>query len=213
VSESLEKELAKVKVTPDHMEAILALRKREIPDKYISEHPGKGQQKFRYLKHTHATEVMLDSGLIFDYHVDIGNAIWFEEDHSAAVPCTLTVKLEVIDEENPANNKTIEKSVTETGFFQDGTSRKTMPRAAVITAAGSRGLPRCMMRMFGFGLDLYPEHSTPPKGWWAAFVGYAREYGVQIDAFREEIKTRGYTEDDLRPKFDEIMAILREMAE
>lgn len=196
----LDKELS-----PQQLSALTALATQKIPDEMILSHPGKGAQTFRYVSHVHATQVMQDSGLLYDYHADVGKAQYFDQDHSAAVPCTLTVRLYIKDDD-----VWVDKSITEVGVFED--QAKTMPRAAVIAAAASRGLPRCMFRMFGFGKELYKESATPPIGWWAALTRFSRRMGVTDDDLAKRLKDEGFTGEELSNRYEEAIEIVKEMS-
>jgi len=196
--------LAEDEITPETVRALTSLATARIPKEMISEHPGKGGRKFQYVKHTHATRVMLESGLLWDFKADVGNAMVFD-DRSAAVPCTLTVRIQL------RTGEWLERSVTEVGAFEDGGAG--MPSAMMVASAASRGLPRCMMRMFGWGIELYPDSETPPVGWWRALTGLARKYKVDPKLLRDQLKEEGFSEDDLGPKFDEIVGIIKDLAD
>lgn len=196
-------EILSLDLAPEVVQAVVSLKTGKLPPEMISNHPGKGGRIFSYVKHTHATMTMNNSGLLWDYDADVGNATLFE-DRSAAVPCKLTVRLVLND------GSTIERHVTEVGAFEDGTG--VMPKAMILASAASRGLPRCMMRMFGWGIELYPESATPPVGWWKALRGYAASKKIASKDLRAELKKRGFEEEDLELRYEEAVEIINEMS-
>lgn len=197
-------EILALDLSPEVLRAVQSLKTGTLPPEMISNHPGKGGKVFSYVKHTHATQTMNDSGLLWDFHANIGDAVLYE-DRSAAVPCTLTVRLVL------TTGETIERSVTEVGAFEDGSG--VMPKAMILASAASRGLPRCMMRMFGWGLELYPDSRTPPVGWWKALRGYAATKKIASSDLREELKKRGFEEKDLELRYEEAVQIINKMSE
>jgi len=191
--------LDQLELKPEVLRAVVAIRTRKIPPEMISEHPGKGGKKFRYLKHTNATDIMLDSGLPWDYEV-LSYQVF--PDKSVSALCKLTVRLQLKD------GTWVSRTITEVGVH-DGNVQPPLPTASAVAAAASRGLPRCIFRMFGLGKELYPDSVTPTAGWWSALNGYARNLKVAEADLIEALKKAGITKDDLEERYEEAIEIAR----
>lgn len=180
--------------------AITSLRTGKIPDSMISTHPGKGKQVFRYVKHTHATQVLVDAFPILTFDWKILDWEVFA-DKSAAVRGQLDVHFK------NKYGETITLTVIEIGVFEDLTTSKAMPTAALVASAASRALPRSMMRMFGWGIELYPDAKTTPDGWWKAIKGIAasRSPKVPEEIIVNWLKEHEITQEKLEEHYTEIV--------
>lgn len=160
-------------IDPRVAKAIRAIETSTIPPEQISEHPGKGGKKFRYVKHTHATQLMNDAfRSAWDWEV-ISYEVF--DDNSALAIGRITLHLPY---EDNGIMKVHKRVVQEVGNFQP--LGGGMNKAAAVSSASSRALLKCMFRAFGFGKELYPdkdEEVTPISAWNLLF-GQAKRFGI-----------------------------------
>jgi len=193
--------LDEIELKPEVLRSVVAIRTRTIPPEMISEHPGKSGKKFRYLKHTNATDIMLDSGLPWDYEV-LSYQVF--PDRSVAALCRLTVKLHLKD------GSWVSRTITEVGVH-DGNVQPPLPVASAVASAASRGLPRCIFRMFGLGKELYPDSVTPPAGWLRALLGYSKNLKIPEGDLIEALKKADITKENLQEHYEEAIEIVHSL--
>jgi len=201
-------------IDPKIAKAIQALRTSTIPKEQISEHPGKGGKKFRYVKHTHATMLMNDAFQqgwnweVLEYEVF--------SDTSACVLGRMTLNLPYDDH---GTMKIHQRVITEVGNFQP--IGGGMNAAASVSSAASRALLKCMFRAFGFGKELYPDkdEEVTPKAAWNMLLQQARRFKIEaielMTMFREKglVKKTKLSEDDkivFVDRFEEMWAAISE---
>lgn len=210
-------------VDPKFIQAVNVLKSKEIPKSAIKEHPGKGGKTFKYIDHIWATET-LQNGLpnlwcfeVFDWEhfreklkirKPDGNYIEIDS-RSVVARCKLTLFVPLKDT-NP--QAFLERWVTEVGVFEINDS---MPTAMGVASAVSRGLCRCMMRMFGIGLQFYrgDEQQPTPAEAWTSLKQFALNQGSDWSkefqqAYIDALKEKGITKENIVDKFSDAYEIL-----
>lgn len=193
-----EKILLNEDIPSETYRALMALRTKKIPKGMISVHPGKGDTPFRYVKHTHATEVLTDlyaAGVYFNWDVLDWEVF---DDYSTVTRGKLEVRF------RNTKGEWIVLQVTEVGAFEDLTTGHKMPKAMRVASAASRALPRAMMRMFGFGLELYPDVEFTEEQWWWTVAGNAKKKNVPIEEVVQFCKDNGIPNDNISGHYAEI---------
>jgi len=194
-------EIMDTQVSPGQLKAISALRTAKIPKEHIKKHPGKGGKTFSFVPHTIATDT-LNSALGMNWDWEILDYSLYP-DNSAVARGKLTVHW------TDRDGKERERKVTEMGGF-DGKGDK--PTAAyVVLSACSRALLRCMLRMFGYGRELYPddEGGLTTEQAWNTLEQYAKTKKVSKEELVAAIKTSGITKDTLVDRFEEAYALVQ----
>lgn len=160
-------------ISPKMAKAIKAIETGTIPPEAISEHPGAGGKKFKYVKHTHATVLMNDAfQSAWDWEVRSYEVF---TDGSALAIGRLTLHLPY--EEN-GEMKIHKRRIQEVGNFKP--INGGMSSAASVSSASSRALLKCMFRAFGFGKELYPDTDevTTPTGAWNLLLAQAKKMKI-----------------------------------
>jgi hypothetical protein len=201
-------------IDPKIAKAIQALRTSTIPKEQISEHPGKGGKKFKYVKHTHATMLMNDA-FQQGWNWEVVSYEVFQ-DTSACVLGRMTLNLPYDDN---GTMKIHQRIIQEVGNFQP--IGGGMNSAASVSSAASRSLLKCMFRAFGFGKELYPDkdEEVTPKAAWNMLLQQAKRFKIEgpelMAMFRakELIQQAKLTEEDkvvFVDKFEELWKAISE---
>jgi hypothetical protein len=184
-------------VTPQVTEARIALQTKTLPLHAIKTRSGRGKS-LQYVKHTYATRVIQD-GLLPTWSFDIVSYEIFQ-DKSVLALCRFAYKIPFT---NPDGTITwIDRSVTEAGNFLNDLK---LPGAPAVAAAVSRGLVRCLMRMFGFSIELY-EHEdemTPDNAYTAIFT-FAQRNSVSQERLHEIMQAIGITQNNIVDRFNDL---------
>jgi hypothetical protein len=207
------------RIAPVTMRAIQSIQTGKIPSDQISSHPGKGGKIFKYVKHTHATNLMNSAfGESWDWEVTNPQIY---TDGTASVLGRMTLHLPYKDDEG--HTQVYVRTIQEVGSFEPVGG--TMPMAMRISSAASRALLKCMFRAFGFGKELYPDmdEEISPKVAFNTLLQYAGKNKISqkemMDRFiKEGIFTHeGKLTDEeaslFVTKFEEMWKILRDLAE
>ncbi len=206
-------------IDPVAMRAIHYIETGKIPADQLSSHPGKGGKIFKYVKHTHATNLM-NNGFGQSWDWEVLNPM-IHKDGSASVLGRMTLNLPYTD----ADGKTqIHKRVIqEVGAFESVGSG--MPEAMRISSAASRALLKCMFRAFGFGKELYPDmdEEITPKEAWNTLLGYATKNKITSTELMARLRKEGIFSSEGKltdeeqsyfvTKFEEMWKIVRALAE
>jgi hypothetical protein len=203
-----------VQLSPRAVEAQIALQTAVIPPHAISSHPGPGGRTLEYIKHTYARKTAQE-GLPPTWSFDVVSATYFEEDHSAYVLARFTSMMPFRD---PATQQVrfLERSVTEVGAHTN-TNRNgdaSGPRAYAIASAASRAFPRCLMAMYGFGMELYDQVTEPltPDAAWTMLTEAAKKHNIDEEALKDKLKEKGFdAKEKLAEDFAGAYKILRDM--
>jgi hypothetical protein len=198
-------------VDPRQVDAMNALTSKRVPKNAIKTHPGKGGNIFTYVDHVWVTE-MLQHGLgnlwnweVLDYQV-------FTD--SVAVRGSLTIYIPL----DPLQRKTgdplyITRTVTEIGSFDAGGGKMTTSN--MIASAASRCLCRCVMRMFGIGIEFYKKEDAPMTAnhAWTTLKEFAIKQGITWDdefqaKFIAAMKAKGVTRENIVDKYADAYRIL-----
>ena len=191
-------------LSQSYLEGANSLATKVIPASAVKKRPGKGGQTFDYVKHTWVTEV-LQNTLSHLWSFDVLNwEIFNDSKPNVAVLCKLSVNIPL------QSGGFLERSVTEVGAFEDGTGK--MPTAMMVAAGASRGLCRCVMRMFGLGIQFYKDTDDPtstPDGAWTALRTFAKNKGHDNpDEIAAALKESGISSSELVDRFEEAYAIV-----
>ena len=200
-------------VDPRQVDALNALAAKRVPKNAISEHPGKGGKMFTYVKHTWVTET-LQHGLGNAWSFDVQDFQVFSD--SVAVRGTLTVLIPVNPAARQANDPPfITRTMTEIGIYE---LRNGVPIAATVASAASRCLCRCVMRMFGIGIEFYKTESDEitPAHAWTTLKEYAKKQGKEWTpefekTFIDTMKSKGITRDNIVDRYGDAYRILSEL--
>lgn len=208
-------ELTKAQVNPEFLKAINALKKKKVPASAIQKRPGKGGKTFSYVSHTWATETVQNAlGNLWSYEAikwdvftdnikgkDVQNV-------AALVKFTMHIPFET------GSNGTMElmdRSVTEVGSF---VNEARMPTSNAIAAAISRGLCRCLMRMFGLGIEFYKSDDiqmTVVDAWNALWEFAQNQSFRDKDAVTKAFADEGITKDNLVDRFEDAYRVVAEL--
>jgi hypothetical protein len=211
-------ELSDNLVHPEQLKAMNVFINKQIPEDAIKTRPGGDGKMYDYISHIWVTEQMQRA---------FGNAVDFEvldwevfQDQpfkkgaetkmtiSVAARVKLTIRI-IIDPELrkfPTDPMYFERVVIETGVFHKQGIK--MPIAMAVASAVSRGLCRCVMRMFGVGIHLYKnEEEMTFVQMWQTLKDFAENQQPGIwtkefeTAFADHLKTKGVTKDNMADKF------------
>lgn len=191
-----------VEISPEYIEAVNALENKKVPEYAIDRRPGKGGQTFTYINHIWATEI-LQEGLQHFWSFEVLDWETWQEDRSTSIAAKvrLTVKVPYNDP-GDTELKFLERVVTEVGAFE---KNRGMPMAMGVASAVSRGLCRCMMRMFGIGIEFYKKDDdgiTPDKAW-TTLAQFAANQGLNdTHAIVNALKAKGISKHTLVDQFE-----------
>lgn len=206
----IKSELLDKRFTPEVLTARELIITGVTPEEAIKRHPGKGGKVFEYIKHTYGSETMRNA---FGPTWGFKTGRWeYFDDRSAAIECTLWVDYSLKDDGGEPTGEYYRQEVTEVGMFEGGTS---MPKAFIIGSAASRGLMRCMMRMFGVGQEFYDkEDDVTPAGPWTALKRFGVSRGIDEETIIQAFKDAEITGDTLvEPQvFERAYKIVSELA-
>lgn len=179
-------------VDPRQMKAYNNFVSRKIPDEAIQEREGAGGKTFKYVSHTWMTEqIQLAFGNATNFEV-LDWEVFEDEPNknnkrtlSVSAKCRLTFRI-VVDPKYrkfPSDPMYIDRVVTEVGVFHKQVTG--MPTAMAVASAVSRGYCRCVMRMFGLGIELYKtEEEMSFRETWEELKNYAE--GIRPGSFTDE---------------------------
>lgn len=190
------------------IEAYNNLVAKKIPEDAIQTHPGKAGKTFTYVNHIWITEQLQNAlGNMWSWEV----LSWQVYPDSVAVLGKLTLHM-------PLSNGTIfDRVVTEIGSFDGGGGKMTTSN--MVASAASRSLCRCVMRMFGLGIEFYKknkEDEPTADEAWTSLKTYAKNQGVKWDEgfskeYGEAIKAAGITRENMVDRYADAYAILATM--
>jgi hypothetical protein len=206
-------ELTKSEINPEFLKAINALKKKKVPASAIQKRPGKGGKTFSYISHTWATETIQNAlGNLWSYDAikwdvftdnikgkDVQNV-------AALVKFTMHIPFE-----SNGTMQLMDRSVTEVGSF---VNEARMPTSNAIAAAISRGLCRCLMRMFGLGIEFYKSDDIQMTtvDAWSALWEFAQNQGFRDkDAVTKAFADAEITKDSLVDRFEDAYRIVAEL--
>ena len=206
-------ELTKPEINPEFLKAINALKKKKVPTSAIQKRPGKGGKTFSYISHTWATETIQNAlGNLWSYDAikwdvftdnikgkDVQNV-------AALVKFTMHIPFE-----SNGTMQLMDRSVTEVGSF---VNEARMPTSNAIAAAISRGLCRCLMRMFGLGIEFYKSDDIQMTtvDAWSALWEFAQNQGFRDkDAVTKAFADAEITKDSLVDRFEDAYRIVAEL--
>jgi hypothetical protein len=105
----------------------------------------------------------------------------------------------------------MDRSITEVGSF---VNEAKMPTSNAIAAAISRGLCRCLMRMFGLGIEFYKNEDSPMTTMdaWSALWEFAQNQGFRDkDAIAKAFATEKITKENLVDRFEDAYRAVAEL--
>jgi len=205
--------------SPEYVQAVNALKSKEVPKSAVKEHPGKGGKTFSYVDHIWITET-LQSGLPANawsfevlsweiYHDKLMISKKPVEVRSVTAQCRFTLHIPL------ATGEILNKVVTEVGVFEPNES---MSSAAAVASAVSRGLCRCIMRSIGLGIQFYKgdEEELSPAQAWTSLKVFAQNQGADWNKEFEDnyialLKQTGITREHLVSEYKEAYHILSEI--
>jgi hypothetical protein len=183
------------KMTPQTIEALTNLSNHEAPEYAIQTHPGKGGKVMRYVSHVWVTKQLSDAfGMMWGQGVS--NPVVYD-DGSASVLVTLYVDFPRKD------GTTYRRTVTEVGAFDAGGGK--LSKAMMIASATSRGLVKCVYRMFRLGENLFEDVPEPtPRSAWKDILKLGLKRGMKEEDIIAIVKGMGVTQDKLLDRFVEV---------
>lgn len=203
----------------DSAEALAAIQTLSgpIPPEYLSRRDARGGTALDYVKHTIVTRLLQQafgpywSKSVSDAQFYRGQRVnkktgEVTEFTTASALVTLTLYI------GQSDGSLFPVSTTAVGVFDNTFG---LPEAAAIAAAASRGLCRAVAERLGFGWELYLKDDDirlTAGSAWSALKAYAEEYGIPEAALAEAVKTKGFTRDDLVPKFGEMGEFVEQYA-
>jgi len=201
VSEIIRSEFGK-EISPEVIAARQNLMSGEIPPHARKVHQGKGGKMFHYFSHAWGTSQLRD-GLQAYWNMACRSWEIFD-DRSCAALVSLWVNW-------PTKDGYLVQEITEIGAYEDSTNK--MPKAMIVASAVSRGLCKCMMRMFGIGAEFYEEDAEmTPEMAWTSLKKFAIARGVEEQVLIDKIKEAGITKDNLLDRFGDAYSIVSELA-
>ena len=172
------------KVSPEWLNAATVLADGKIPKGNVKSHLGRGGKIFHYIDHVWVTQQLR---AYFGPYWSTRSGQWqMFSDGSVAIPVTLRIAL-------PGQEP---YEITQTGSF--GANQKMMMSDRVASAE-SRGLVRCVWRLFGLGDEFYevdPEDMTPEEAW-GALKNYVEKNKGDLDEYINILKNMGVTRENL----------------
>jgi hypothetical protein len=136
---------------PSAARALQIFASGKIPKEAIKTHIGKGGKTFSYVSHAWVTRQLQDLPLPIVWS-------WNVLDYQILKDGSPIARAELIVDTTLPDGRIISKKITEVGTAAgDMTS---MNDANKILSSASRALCRCVMRMFGVGLEFYANEDT-----------------------------------------------------
>lgn len=205
-------------MAPEQLKALNIFVTKKIPKDAIQQRPGPDGKALSYLSHVWVTEqLQIAFGNAIDFNVLEWQVFNDQEGGTLSVAVRCQLKLRVIIDpalrKFPSDPMYFEREVTETGVFHK--QIKKMPTAMAVASAASRGLCRCVARMFGVGLDLYKNDE--PMSFadvWKTLGQFAnnQKRNVWTKEFQEEfgkqLAEQGITRDNMEERFLDAYALL-----
>ena len=206
-------ELTKSEINPEFLKAINALKKKKVPASAIQKRPGKGGKTFSYVSHTWATETVQNAlGNLWSYDAikwDVfTDTIKGKDVQNVAALVMFTMHIPF---ETNGTLQLMDRSVTEVGSF---VNEARMPTSNAIAAAISRGLCRCLMRMFGLGIEFYKSDDIQMTtvDAWNALWEFAQNQGFRDkDAVTKAFADAEITKDNLVDRFEDAYRVVAEL--
>jgi len=206
-------ELTKSEINPEFLKAINALKKKKVPASAIQKRPGKGGKTFSYVSHTWATETVQNAlGNLWSYDAikwDVfTDTIKGKDVQNVAALVKFTMHIPF---ETNGTMQLMDRSVTEVGSF---VNEARMPTSNAIAAAISRGLCRCLMRMFGLGIEFYKSDDIQMTtvDAWNALWEFAQNQGFRDkDAVTKAFADAEITKDNLVDRFEDAYRVVAEL--
>ena len=206
-------ELTKSEINPEFLKAINALKKKKVPASAIQKRPGKGGKTFSYVSHTWATETVQNAlGNLWSYDAikwDVfTDTIKGKDVQNVAALVMFTMHIPF---ETNGTMQLMDRSVTEVGSF---VNEARMPTSNAIAAAISRGLCRCLMRMFGLGIEFYKSDDIQMTtvDAWNALWEFAQNQGFRDkDAVTKAFADAEITKDNLVDRFEDAYRVVAEL--
>lgn len=200
--------IAVTRLDPRQVASRNALLTGKVQHGVIRQHAGKGKT-FDYIPHTEGTQTMLDAfGRLWDWEV-LNHDVF--ADGSAVAYGRMT--LFYYDPEGVLVHK---QSIQEVGAREPITNKEgkiVSPTAFTVLGAASRSLLRCMMRAFGYGLELYREEDQEFTVEQALKVleDYAKTRGFKKenrDVWTSAMKEAGINRENLIDRFQEAYTLV-----
>lgn len=139
------------RLDPKSARALQIFASGEIPPSAIKTHPGKGGKTFSYVSHAWITRKLQDLPLPIVWS-------WNVLDYQILKDGSPIVRAELIVTTTLQDGSSITKKVTELGTAAGDMA--SMSDANKILSSASRALCRCVMRMFGVGLQFYASEDA-----------------------------------------------------
>jgi len=215
------------KLSARTVHALDTIQSGVVPPHAIQTRPGAGGKMIPYVGHVWATKLMNSAfGFLWDYE-NIGWEVF--DDGSVATRNKMSVNVP-IGYKPDGTPIFYTRVVTEIGSFEaypktistskdpnvrgkmeavispvTGKAEFTMNTADRVASSVSRGLPKCMLRAFNLGTELFdsPEDKLTPEEVWRSLVNTAAKNGISKQDTAELLKSKGFTGDQLPERFHE----------
>lgn len=199
-----------LKINPKTVEAQLALQNHKIPESAVRTRQARGGKPLSYIDHVYATETV-QRALPPTWSFKVRSYEYFE-DNSVLAICSFKFYMPYT---SVNGTEWVEREVAEIGSFIND---RKMVKAFAISSAVSRGFVRCLMRMFGFGIEFYKnkreednEDVTPEQAW-AMAVATGASLGINQEKVLEIMKSIGVWKDNIADEFQHLWEALNEHA-
>lgn len=195
-----------VEVSPTSIEAQMAFANKEIPAHAVKTRAARGGKALSYVDHVFATEA-IQSGLLPTWSYDV-LGYEYHDDNSVTTRARFT---DFLPYKDPVSGQMrfIERTLTEVGTYINDMK---LPKASAIAAATSRNLVRCLMRLYGFGIQFYKDNEeVTPMQCWNTLKALGKSIKVSEDAMKEAIKKAGIEFDELPDRFTEAHEVVRSL--
>ena len=196
---------AGVNISPHVAEAQMAIATKSVPLRAIKTRQGRGGKVLQYIDHIFATET-IQKGLLQTWSFDIVSYEIFEDKSVLAI-----VKFTYLVPYNNAGKiDWITRSVTEAGNYVNDMK---LPGAPAVAAAASRGLVRCLMRMFGFGIQFYKggEDEETPEMAWTTVEKFAKDNKIPIQDVFNLMDQMGISKSNIVDRFSEFFTAVGDL--
>jgi hypothetical protein len=198
-------------IDPQTAQAIQAITTGKVQPNVIRQYNGKGGKLFSYIPHTDGTKTMQDAfGQRWDWEVvrhDVfadGSAIAYGR-----------ISIHFFDQAGQQVHTRVIQEVGGREPIVNKDGKVTSVTAFTVLGAASRSLLRCMMRAFGYGLELYREEDEDFTVEQAYLVlqDYARTQGLKDERHRwvDALKAIGITKENMLDRFEEAYKAIYEV--
>lgn len=206
-------EVLNVSIDPAAAQSRRALETGKAQHGIIRQYSGKAGKTFSYIPHTDGTKTMQGAfGQLWDWEV-VKHEVF--SDFSAVAYGKMTLYYY-----DPDGNLVHKRVIQEVGGREPITNKEgkvVSTMAFVVLGAASRSLLRCMMRAFGYGLELYREEDEEftVEQAFKVLEEYAKTRGMSNDrdVWVTALKDAGITRENMLDRFEDAYKMVYQAGE